>query len=109
MCTLHTQHANPAQNVYCVTLTDVMIVPGDPCASVRAVGCCTSNQIAKETVYSPAQAQAMRDAIALTCGIDTGTITPCQPPAWANVTFAGLIVTIVDIYDVNAKSVVASC
>jgi len=86
-CTLRSSGATPAQNEYCQVLTNTWRGP-PPCADITPVGCCIQNLLANAN-DKPDEADQNRAYVSQTCGIDLSVLQPCQPPGWANVTFAG--------------------
>jgi len=59
------------------------------CAEFVNSGCCLSNFLAILDAIDPAQLLQVSEAIRIQCNLDVSSLTPCQPPGWANVTFAG--------------------
>jgi len=78
---------------YCVADTATWrTLNGMPtCAEFVNSGCCLSNFLAILGAIDPAQVLQVSEVIKTQCNVDASSITPCQPPGWANVTFAGRV------------------
>jgi len=59
------------------------------CTELVNSGCCLSNFIAIDGATDLTRAVQKAEDVRNACNVELASITPCQPPGWANVTFVG--------------------